>query len=242
MMSKVNLMMSDPSWDMLPKRAQRFLKSLCKELEKLHKGDPARIDPHCAPTQEMLDRCMAIIGPKESLAPACLEELAGHFFILMYVRANPKLFDRDFESNIHRKTLATAEAVLRAAVMMKVFTRYANDVNDIGNAIDEATKEKNEKKWNETAEYLESAGLRLFRGLNKQRRTTRPVDVLKRFCALSAYKTLESYGAAPTLSGEGTFYQLAMTFYEAVTGCKEASVERQCRAIFGHERRANGPQ
>jgi hypothetical protein len=54
----------------------------------------------------------------------------------------------------------------------------------------------------------------------------------KLVAAFQALRLLRTYGAEPTLSSGGAFFQLAVALYEAATGIAGADLQRSCRKIF----------
>ena len=65
----------------------------------------------------------------------------------------------------------------------------------------------------------------------------RATDALKHRCADEAFFLMEMFSAtAPTLSDGGAYYEIAQKLYEAVTGKRDAKMERACRWIW-HRRK-----
>jgi hypothetical protein len=60
------------------------------------------------------------------------------------------------------------------------------------------------------------------------------LDYGKLNVAQNAYYTLVQFAPVrPTTTAAGPFYELASVYYEAVTGQKDVSMERQCRKFLG---------
>ena len=92
-------------------------------------------------------------------------------------------------------------------------------------------EEAAQREWIRVSLYLASIAKDAER--NMAARRTRPADMLKRFCAQSAFSLIAEFSARPpTLTADGPFLQLATVLYEAVTGVRDANIERACRVIF----------
>ena len=62
---------------------------------------------------------------------------------------------------------------------------------------------------------------------------TNKIDFVKFNVAQSAYFTLVQFAEVrPTTTAAGPFYELASLYYEATTGLREVSMERQCRKFL----------
>jgi hypothetical protein len=62
---------------------------------------------------------------------------------------------------------------------------------------------------------------------------TNKIDFVKFNIAQAAYFTLVQFAEVrPTTTAAGPFYELASLYYEAITGLREVSMERQCRKFL----------
>ena len=125
---------------------------------------------------------------------------------------------------------AVAETLLEAAVFMRevgsMFCLMAPD------DADEDQLEDAEREWFGVSDYLGKATFRVRVAL-AETRSERPCNLLQRFCAVFALRSLLKFSPQkPTLATDGGLAKLATILYEAATKTTDANLAETCRTVF----------
>jgi hypothetical protein len=201
-------------------------------------NDPrARKNAQAIPA-EMVERCLEIINPADR--DHCRVLLNQEFCWLMETHLNPATKRRLRSAAIARDLIKMADAM---EVVMQYMQQPPHDhcllpEGDFVTGLTSLTElwdklRGAEQEWNRVIDYLRKKAnvARWLASLHPKKRGG-PRDDFKFNCALAAYRQLVNHGLRPTLSGDGTFFELSQLFYEAVTGKAHANLERQCRDVW----------
>jgi hypothetical protein len=202
---------------------------------------------------ELLEDCVDIIAPAENERQSCRDMIVYDFKQLVWVRANASAyFGSDVVGEVCRRGRQLARTLAQASMEIQAAPGLFDlllepELGTTVAALRDAEKEwirlgrrtprpveaalrDAEKEWIRLGEHLAliaSAAERQFR------RTTRPADMFKRYCAVFAFEEIERFSTRrPTLSADGDFYLLASALYEAATGVRHENLERQCRKVW----------
>src|SRR6516164_3908730 len=178
--------------------------------------------------QSLLTQCLAIIEPTDP--QRCSDEIAFAWLTATQMEANPEIFGATYIEVTRRRMAAVAETLLEAAVFMRevgsMFCLMAPD------DADEDQLEDAEREWFGVSDYLGKATFRVRVAL-AETRSERPCNLLQRFCAVFALRSLLKFSPQkPTLATDGGLAKLATILYEAATKTTDANLAATWRAVF----------
>jgi hypothetical protein len=207
----------------------RALKPDDKVLVLLRWADP--VDPNC----ELVNAAIDIIQPPKEKEASCREHVAR---TIQLNRMTPKKerFDAGMLQKLRLASLKVAEQLADLPTSLQDGLRsvdfdFSAPIVELGHqrtissvAGPQSAASRYERLRVELDSLAEDVGE--FFLINK-------FDWVKFNVAQTAYFTLVQFAEVrPTTTAAGPFYELASLYYEATTGLREVSMERQCRKFL----------